>query len=75
MTSQDPPVTPLVFHHRGICTRNPKPGEKIDGACPECTHALLGHVGTPGCAVCRLVSAAGQFEKWARIASHRIADR
>lgn len=74
MSRAAPPVTPLVFHHSSICTRNPKQGERIDGTCPECAHALFGHTGVPGCAVCRLVSAAAQFEKWARISSHRLAN-
>lgn len=73
MTRNAPPVTPLIFHHGSICTRKPKQGERIDGTCPECGHALFGHVGVPGCAVCRLASAATQFEKWARISSHRLA--
>lgn len=75
MTRNDPPVTPLVFQHSAICTRKPKQGERIDGTCPDCAHAQFGHVGVPGCAVCRLVSAATQFEKWARISSHRLAAR
>lgn len=48
-----------------LCTYQPLPGEILKGACQECGHAFVLHVGVEHCPVCELV----QHNRQAREAS------
>lgn len=38
-----------------FCTSRPKPGAMLAGACEECGHALVLHIGVEHCPVCEMV--------------------
>lgn len=38
-----------------LCTYQPLPGEILKGACQECGHAFVLHIGVEHCPVCELV--------------------